>query len=177
MLTICTVLCIVPGSLHQCENATVFFFDTDDSGSKTLLFVNTADVSKLGSGTITLDDALSKVQPLQQISDITSADAASFSFFVKVAENVAFSTFGFLSNGQGKNMNLDRTVKDPLPGATECLSQVSAPATTPASIPVAAPATTPAKVSSSSAAPAASTSGFVKALKASSSSSAPKVPS
>ncbi|KAK9898587.1 hypothetical protein P389DRAFT_35743 [Cystobasidium minutum MCA 4210] len=161
----------IPGSLHQCENTTVFFFDTDDSGSKTLLFVNAADASKLGSDTITLDDALSKVEPLQQISDINSADAAAFSFYVKVAEDVSFSTFGFLSNGQGKNMNLDRTVKDPLPGATECLSQVSAPATTSASVPVVASSKTSSKASSSSAAPSSSTSGFVKALKASSSSS------
>lgn len=125
----------IPGSLHQCQSISVFFFDTDDAGSKTLLFVPAADAAALGSGIITLNDALAKTTPLQTVSDINSADAAEFDFTLEVAEGASFSTFGFLSDGQGKNLNLDRTVKSPLPGAPSCLSAVTAPAVT-TSIPV-----------------------------------------
>jgi hypothetical protein len=130
-----------------------------------LLLVSPADASKLGSGTLSLTDALAQVSPLQKVEGISSADAAAFPFTLKVGEKVAFSTFGFLSNGQGKNMKLDRTVMSALPGASNCLAGAAAPAPAPApssssSAPVAppAPATTSAKPSTTPAAPATTSS-------------------
>jgi hypothetical protein len=126
-----------------------------------LLLVSPADASKLGSGILSLTDALAQVSPLQKVEGISSADAAAFPFTLKVGEKVAFSTFGFLSNGQGKNMKLDRTVMSALPGASNCLAGAAAPApSSSSSAPVAppAPATTSAKPSTTPAAPATTSS-------------------
>ncbi|KAL7008187.1 hypothetical protein EMMF5_002369 [Cystobasidiomycetes sp. EMM_F5] len=127
----------IPGSLHSCENTTFVFFDTQDSGAKTLLLVSTADASKLGTGVIALDDALAATTPLQQVKGISTPDAASYSFVIQLAAGQSFSTYGFLSNGQGKNLNLDRNVQTALPGALSCLGSAA-----PQSTPAAAPATT-----------------------------------
>ena len=108
--------------MHQCDQIPFVFFDTQDTGAKTVLLVSQADSSKLGAGTIALGDALAAVTPLQQITGIKTADAASTMVTLQIASGQSFSTFGFLSNGQGKNLNLNRNVQQALPGAASCLN-------------------------------------------------------
>lgn len=120
--TINNMRATLPGSLHQCEQTNIFFFDTDDTGSKTLLLIKPEDAASLGSGILQLDQVLSQITPLQTVSGITVPDASAFNFILRVASGQGFSSFGFLSDGQGRDLALDRQVQDPLPGAVNCLA-------------------------------------------------------
>ncbi|POY75069.1 hypothetical protein BMF94_2045 [Rhodotorula taiwanensis] len=154
----------IPGSLHQCEDTTVFFFDSGNASPKTLILL------PQGTGPSGTTD-LSTVQnlgPLQVIDGITTPDAQSYGFTLAIAAGVSFDTYGFLPDGTGKNLDLPRTVQTPLPGASQC---------NPASVGAVAAAQTQAS-SSSSTAPsmttsvvAQATSSSVAALSSSSSSS------
>ena len=116
-------LLAVPGSIHQCSTSNVFFFDTNDAGSsKVLLFVSPDDAALLGPGQLSLSSVLSSITPLQKIENIDSKDAEEFDFTVELKEDTEFSTIGFLSDGSGKNLGLDRKVMQPLPDAPDCLA-------------------------------------------------------
>ncbi|GAA5982955.1 hypothetical protein JCM10908_006851 [Rhodotorula pacifica] len=106
----------IPGSLHQCEDTTVFFFDSGNASPKTLVLLPQGTGP---SGTTTLD-AVQAIGPLQVIGDITTPDAQSYPFTLQIAAGVSFDTYGFLPDGTGKNLNLPRSVQTPLPGASQC---------------------------------------------------------
>ncbi|KAG0660241.1 hypothetical protein C6P46_004695 [Rhodotorula mucilaginosa] len=106
----------IPGSLHQCEDTTVFFFDSGNASPKTLVLLPQGQGP---SGDTTLAD-VEAIGPLQVIGDITTPDAQSFPFTLQIAAGVSFDTYGFLPDGTGKNLNLPRSVQTPLPGASQC---------------------------------------------------------
>ncbi|GAA5885761.1 hypothetical protein JCM3774_001118 [Rhodotorula dairenensis] len=106
----------IPGSLHQCEDTTVFFFDSGNASPKTLVLLPQGQGP---SGDTTLSD-VEAIGPLQVVSDITTPDAQSFPFTLQIAAGVSFDTYGFLPDGTGKNLDLPRTVQTPLPGASQC---------------------------------------------------------
>ncbi|CAD6578858.1 MAG: hypothetical protein CYPHOPRED_000691 [Cyphobasidiales sp. Tagirdzhanova-0007] len=116
----------IPGSLHQCDATNFFFFDTDDPGNKTVLFVSPASAGSLGTGILNLQTVLASTPIIYQVDGINSADAAEFDFTLQIAAGTAFSTLAFLSTGQGKNVDLDRTVMQPLPGNANCLTGAAA---------------------------------------------------
>ncbi|GAA5953980.1 hypothetical protein JCM8115_003273 [Rhodotorula mucilaginosa] len=106
----------IPGSLHQCEDTTVVFFDSGNASPKTLVLLPQGQGP---SGDTTLAD-VEAIGPLQVIGDITTPDAQSFPFTLQIAAGVSFDTYGFLPDGTGKNLNLPRNVQTPLPGASQC---------------------------------------------------------
>ncbi|KWU45298.1 hypothetical protein RHOSPDRAFT_33243 [Rhodotorula sp. JG-1b] len=106
----------IPGSLHQCEDTTVFFFDSGNASPKTLVLLPQGQGP---SGDTTLSD-VEAIGPLQVIGDITTPDAQSYPFTLQIAAGVSFDTYGFLPDGTGKNLNLPRSVQTPLPGASQC---------------------------------------------------------
>lgn len=74
------------GSLHQCEDTTVFFFDSGNASPKTLILL------PQGTGPSGTTD-LSTVQnlgPLQVIDGITTPDAQSYGFTLAIAAGVSF---------------------------------------------------------------------------------------
>ncbi|GAA5917621.1 hypothetical protein JCM8208_006445 [Rhodotorula glutinis] len=130
----------IPGSLHQCESTNVFFFDSAAARPLTLVLLPTA--VDPAAATITLAEVLA-LGPLQVIDGITTPDAQQTNFVLAVAEEQSFVTYGFLPDGTGKNLNLPRVVKAPLPGAAACNPATAASAA--AAIAPAAPAATTAE--------------------------------
>ncbi|GAA5839998.1 hypothetical protein JCM9279_005236 [Rhodotorula babjevae] len=127
----------IPGSLHQCESTNVFFFDSAAARPLTLVLLPAA--VDPAAATITLAEVLA-LGPLQVIDGITTPDAQQTNFVLAVAEEQSFVTYGFLPDGTGKNLNLPRVVKAPLPGAAACNPATAASAA--AAIAPAAPAAT-----------------------------------
>lgn len=87
------------GSLHQCEDTTVFFFDSGNASPKTLVLLPQGQGP---SGDTTLAD-VEAIGPLQVIGDITTPDAQSFPFTLQIAAGVSFDVSGpfFLSPWSG----------------------------------------------------------------------------
>lgn len=106
----------IPGSLHQCEQTTVFFFNSGNESPKTLIFLPQGE----GPSGTTTQSAIEALGPLQVIDGITTPDAQSYGFTLQIAAGVKFDTYGFLPDGSGKNLNLPRSVQTPLPGASQC---------------------------------------------------------
>ncbi|GAA6007188.1 hypothetical protein JCM11491_003036 [Sporobolomyces phaffii] len=114
----------IPGSLHQCEETNMFFFDSNNDRPLSVLFLPSSKVpDSLRSGTITLDQA-QQYSPLLALDGITTPDAQQYNFELQVAEGEAFEIFAFLPNGEGKALSLTRTVTTPLPGASSCLTNI-----------------------------------------------------
>jgi len=114
----------IPGSLHQCENTSMFFFDSSNDRPITVLFLPSSEVpDSIRSGTTTLEEA-AQYSPLQVIEGITTPDAQAYDFELQIAEGEAFEVFAFLEDGSGKALSLTRTVTTPLPTATACLAGV-----------------------------------------------------
>ncbi|KAK9893970.1 hypothetical protein P389DRAFT_213048 [Cystobasidium minutum MCA 4210] len=114
----------IPGSLHQCENTNMFFFDSSNSRPLTVLFLDPDNIpSSARSGTVQLSDAAS-YSPLQVLQGIDTPDAAQYNFVLGLEAGQEFEVFAFLENGEGKALSLTRTVTTPLPGATSCLGDV-----------------------------------------------------
>lgn len=78
------------GSLHQCEDTTVFFFDSGNASPKTLVLLPQGQGP---SGDTTLSD-VEAIGPLQVIGDITTPDAQSFPFTLQIAAGVSFDVSG-----------------------------------------------------------------------------------
>jgi hypothetical protein len=78
------------GSLHQCEDTTVFFFDSGNASPKTLVLLPQGQGP---SGDTTLAD-VEAIGPLQVIGDITTPDAQSFPFTLQIAAGVSFDVSG-----------------------------------------------------------------------------------
>lgn len=74
------------GSLHQCEDTTVFFFDSGNASPKTLVLLPQGQGP---SGDTTLSD-VEAIGPLQVVADITTPDAQSFPFTLQIAAGVSF---------------------------------------------------------------------------------------
>ncbi|BGP20749.1 hypothetical protein JCM10213_001006 [Rhodosporidiobolus nylandii] len=106
----------IPGSLHQCESTTVFFFDSANERPVTLVFAPQASAP---TGETTLDETLAS-GVYQVIEGITTPDAQQYSYTLAIAEGESFATLAFFADGSGKNLNLDRSVQAPLPGASAC---------------------------------------------------------
>lgn len=138
LASLATLRGTIPGSLHQCESTNVFFFDSAAARPLTLVLLPAAVAP--AAATITLAEALA-LGPLQVVDGITTPDAQQTNFVLAVAEQESFvvrllsshslsgssadkydhvQTFGFLPDGTGKNLNLPRVVKAPLPGAAAC---------------------------------------------------------
>ncbi|GAA5839074.1 hypothetical protein JCM5353_008725 [Sporobolomyces roseus] len=171
----------IPGSLHQCEDTNLFFFDSNNDRPLSVLFLPSSQVpDSLRSGTITVDQA-QQYSPLLALDGITTPDAAQYNFQLQIAEGEAFEVFGFLANGEGKALQLTRTVTTPLPGATSCLTNIptqlagagGAGATTAASSTSEAQETSASSASSSSSASSMSTSVRSSMTSSSSGGSAP----
>ncbi|GAA5998218.1 uncharacterized protein JCM10292_001049 [Rhodotorula paludigena] len=114
----------LPGSLHQCEATNLFFFDSSNARPLSVLFLPSDEVpDSLRTGTTTLDEA-QQYSPLLALSDIETPDAAQYDFTLQVEAGAVFDVFAFLPDGTGKNLNLQRTVSTPLPGATSCLTSI-----------------------------------------------------
>ncbi|GAA5957124.1 hypothetical protein JCM3765_005414 [Sporobolomyces pararoseus] len=163
----------IPGSLHQCEQTNLFFFDSDNDRPLSVLFLPSSEIpDSIRSGTVTVDQA-QQYSPLLALDGITTPDAAQYNFELQIAEGTAFEVFAFLPNGEGKALSLTRTVTTPLPGASSCLTNIptqlaGAGATTSAPSSEA----TPTSASSSSSSSAASSMMTSSRSSASSSSSA-----
>ncbi|KAL8290379.1 hypothetical protein RQP46_002637 [Phenoliferia psychrophenolica] len=115
----------IPGSLHQCENTTMDFFDSGATRPLDVLFLPSASVpTALLTGTTTLNAALKAVGPLFAIEGITTPDASAYPFILQLAAGSVVEIFAFLPDGTGKNLNLPRTIMTPLPAATNCLVNV-----------------------------------------------------
>lgn len=82
--------CASTGSLHQCEDTTVFFFDSGNASPKTLVLLPQGQGP---SGDTTLAD-VEAIGPLQVIGDITTPDAQSFPFTLQIAAGVSFDVSG-----------------------------------------------------------------------------------
>ncbi|GAA5869214.1 hypothetical protein JCM8547_005169 [Rhodosporidiobolus lusitaniae] len=116
LASLATLRATIPGSLHQCEATNIFLFDSSNERPVTIVFLPQAVAP---SGTTTLDAALA-LGAYQVIQDITTPDAQQTNFVLAIAEGESFATLGFLPDGTGKNLNLDRSVQASLPGATAC---------------------------------------------------------
>ncbi|BGP38528.1 hypothetical protein JCM10450v2_002476 [Rhodotorula kratochvilovae] len=114
----------IPGSLHQCEETNLFFFESGNSRPLSVLFLPSSQVpDSLRTGTTTLDEA-QQYSPLLALSGIETPDAQQYNFELQVEEGTVFELFGFLPDGSGKALSLTRTVTTPLPGATSCLTNI-----------------------------------------------------
>ncbi|GAA5913044.1 uncharacterized protein JCM6883_000497 [Sporobolomyces salmoneus] len=114
----------IPGSLHQCEQTNLFFFDSNNDRPLSVLFLPSSEIpDSIRSGTITVDQA-QQYSPLLALSDITTPDAQQYNFELQIAEGTEFEVFAFLPNGEGKALSLTRTVTTPLPGASSCLTNI-----------------------------------------------------
>ncbi|BGP01216.1 hypothetical protein NBRC10513v2_002167 [Rhodotorula toruloides] len=114
----------IPGSLHQCEQTNLFFFDTSNARPLSVLFLPSSQVpDSLRSGTTTLSEA-EKYNPLLALEGIETPDAQQYDFELQIKEGEVVELFGFLPDGSGKALSLTRTITTPLPGATNCLNNV-----------------------------------------------------
>lgn len=89
----------IPGSLHQCEQTNLFFFDSDNDRPLSVLFLPSSQVpDSIRSGTVTVDQA-QQYSPLLALDDITTPDAAQYNFELQIAEGTAFEvSFAFASD-------------------------------------------------------------------------------
>ncbi|KAL8290334.1 hypothetical protein RQP46_002592 [Phenoliferia psychrophenolica] len=112
----------VPGSLHQCDNSSIVFFDADSNGPISVLFVPSANVpNALRSSSSTLD-AVRQLSPALQLNVADTPNAAPYPFSVNIPAGEVVELFGFFPDGSGKPLSLTRTIMTPLPSATNCLA-------------------------------------------------------
>ncbi|BGO90056.1 hypothetical protein NBRC10512_003590 [Rhodotorula toruloides] len=157
----------IPGSLHQCEQTNLFFFDTSNTRPLSVLFLPSSQVpDSLRSGTTTVSEA-EKYSPVLALEGIETPDAQQYDFELQIKEGEVVELFGFLPDGSGKALSLTRAITTPLPGATNCLNNV------PTSIAGAGSVTTAVSASQPSASSGAGSSSSSTSKASSSSSSAP----
>ncbi|GAA5999037.1 hypothetical protein JCM5350_003877 [Sporobolomyces pararoseus] len=108
----------IPGSLHQCERTNLFLFDTGNTRPISIALLPTSRSPK-SSSTMTLKQAIA-IGPLQMLNGIETPDAQAYDWQVSIASGEDLETWGFFPDGNGKNLNLPRTVMDSLPGAEKC---------------------------------------------------------
>ncbi|GAA5902526.1 uncharacterized protein JCM6883_001435 [Sporobolomyces salmoneus] len=104
----------IPGSLHQCEETTLFLFETQNSRPITIALLPCSR-SPTSKNEMTLQEAIA-LGPLQVLNGIETPDTVAYDWRVSIASGEKFETWGFLPDGQGKNLNLPRTVMTSLPG-------------------------------------------------------------
>lgn len=99
----------IPGSLHQCEATSMFFFDSGASRPLSVLFLPSANVpASLRTGTTTLREAL-QYSPLLALSGIQTADANEFPFELQVATGDVFEVRVALLGGERLENAIDAT--------------------------------------------------------------------
>ncbi|GAA5885458.1 hypothetical protein JCM16303_005210 [Sporobolomyces ruberrimus] len=103
----------IPGSLHECEQTTLFLFDTGNARPITITLLPSSR-SPTDRDTMTLKEAIS-IGPLQLLNEIKTPDAQAYDWKVSIAAGEKFETWGFFPDGNGKNLNLPRTVMSSLP--------------------------------------------------------------
>lgn len=115
----------IPGTLHQCEETNLFFYQSGGDRPLTVLLLNSDSVpDSLRTNTTTLSEAIQH-DPLQVIQGITTPDDQQYNFQLQLAEGAVFEVFAFYQDtGDGKALNLTRTVTTALPSATSCLTNV-----------------------------------------------------
>jgi hypothetical protein len=85
----------IPGSLHQCEQTNLFFFDSNNDRPLSVLFLPSSEIpDSIRSGTVTVDQA-QQYSPLLALSDITTPDAAQYNFELQIPEGTAFEVSSF----------------------------------------------------------------------------------
>ncbi|GAA5967552.1 hypothetical protein JCM3765_007391 [Sporobolomyces pararoseus] len=113
----------IPGSLHQCERTNLFLFDTGNTRPITIALLPPSRSPK-SSSTMTLKQAIT-IGPLQMLNGIKTPDTQAYDWQVSIASGEEFETWGFFPDGNGKNLNLPRTVMKSLPGAENCQAATS----------------------------------------------------
>lgn len=79
-----TLRATVPGSLHQCDNSSLVFFDSGGTRPLDVLFLPSGNLpASLSTGDITLAQALA-YKPLLALGGIETVDNDPYPFFVQI---------------------------------------------------------------------------------------------